>query len=172
MSQAAEYLHAFIGSEDGTITWWQMSIRGVLVFAVGILAVRLASSRAFGKWTPLDIIFAVSGGSNLGRAMTGSAPFLPTVIASLLLVALHAVLARASARWSWLSFLLKGGRIQLVRDGRVDEAAMRRAGRGQGDLKMALRAQGHSDLSRVDCAYLERNGDISVLTYQDPPSGP
>lgn len=167
-----ETLHAVIGYEDGTITWWQMSIRGVLVFAVGILAVRLASSRAFGKWTPLDIIFAVIVGSNLGRAMTGSAPFLPTVIASLLLVGLHALLARASARWSWLSFLLKGGRIQLVRDGQIDEAALRRAGLGQGDLDMALRAQGHSDLSRVDCAYLERNGDMSVLARREDPPEP
>ena len=167
-----ETLHAVIGYEDGTITWWQMSIRGVLVFAVGILAVRLASSRAFGKWTPLDIIFAVIVGSNLGRAMTGSAAFLPTVIASLLLVGLHALLARASARWSWLSFLLKGGRIQLVRDGQIDEAAMRRAGLGQGDLDMALRAQGHSDLSRVDCAYLERNGDMSVLARREAPPEP
>ncbi len=167
-----ETLHAVIGYEDGTITWWQMSIRGVLVFAVGILAVRLASSRAFGKWTPLDIIFAVIVGSNLGRAMNGSAPFLPTVIASLLLVGLHALLARASARWSWLSFLLKGGRIQLVRDGQIDEAAMRRAGLGQGDLDMALRAQGHSDLSRVDCAYLERNGDMSVLARREDPPEP
>ena len=167
MYEAADTLHALIGYEDGTITWWQMSIRGVLVFAVGILAVRLASSRAFGKWTPLDIIFAVIVGSNLGRAMTGSAPFLPTVIASLLLVALHALLARASARWSWLSFLVKGGRVQLVRDGRLDKDAMRHAGLGKGDLEMALRAQGHSDLSRVDCAYLERNGDISVLVRGD-----
>ena len=143
----------------------------MLVCAVCILAVRLASSRACGKWIQFDIIFSVIVGYNRGRAMTGSAPVLPTVIASLLLVALHALLARASARWSWLSFLLKGGRIQLVRDGQIDEAAMRRAGLGQGDLDMALRAQGHSDLSRVDCAYLERNGDMSVLARcEDPPA--
>lgn len=167
MSEADALLHVVIGSEDGTIAWWQMSIRGVLVFAVGILAVRLASSRAFGKWTPLDIIFAVIVGSNLGRAMTGSAPFVPTVIASLVLVALHAALARASAQWSWLSFLIKGGRVQLVQDGQMDEAAMRHAGIGKGDLEMALRAQGHSDLARVDCAYLERNGDMSVLARRE-----
>jgi len=167
LSQAAEYLHAFIGSEDGTITWWQMSIRGVLVFAVGILAVRLASSRAFGKWTPLDIIFAVIVGSNLGRAMTGSAPFLPTLIASLVLVAIHTILARTSARWGWLSFLVKGGRVQLVREGEQDKAAMRKAGVGDGDLHMALRTHGLEDLSSVQDAYLERNGDMTFIKRPD-----
>lgn len=75
-----ELLHTLIGSEDGTINWWQMSLRGMLIFAVGVLAARVAATRAFGKWSPLDIIFAVIVGSNLGRAMTGSAPFEATIV--------------------------------------------------------------------------------------------
>lgn len=167
MSEAADVLHALIGSQDGTITWWQMSIRGALIFAVGVFAVRVAASRAFGKWTPLDIIFAVIVGSNLSRAMTGSAPFLPTLIASLVLVAIHTVLARASARWDWLSFLVKGGRVQLVREGEPDKAAMRKAGVGDGDLHMALRTHGLEDLASVQDAYLERNGDMTFIKRPD-----
>ena len=167
MSDASELLHLVIGSEDGAISWWQMSIRGALIFAVGVLAVRVAASRAFGKWTPLDIIFAVIVGSNLSRAMTGSAPFMPTLIASLVLVAIHAVLALASPRWGWLSFLVKGGRVQLVRNGEPDTAAMRKAGIGEGDLNMALRTQGHADLSGVRSAFLERNGDMTFITDDD-----
>lgn len=162
-----EILHSLIGSDDGTISWWQMSIRGALIFAVGVFAVRVAASRAFGKWTPLDIIFAVIVGSNLSRAMTGSAPFLPTLIASLVLVAIHTILARASARWGWLSFLVKGGRVQLVREGEQDKAAMRKAGVGDGDLHMALRTHGLEDLSSVQDAYLERNGDMTFIKRPD-----
>ncbi|MEH6699313.1 MAG: YetF domain-containing protein [Brevundimonas sp.] len=167
MSEFMEILHSLIGSDDGTISWWQMSIRGALIFAVGVFAVRVAASRAFGKWTPLDIIFAVIVGSNLSRAMTGSAPFLPTLIASLVLVAIHTILARASARWGWLSFLVKGGRVQLVREGEQDKAAMRKAGVGDGDLHMALRTHGLEDLSSVQDAYLERNGDMTFIKRPD-----
>ena len=84
-------------------------------------------------------------------------------MATVLLVVLHGLLAMAAARWSWLSTLTKGASIPLVRDGQLDEAAMRRAGIGQGDLRMALRAAGHNDLERVRSASLERNGDISVI---------
>jgi uncharacterized membrane protein YcaP (DUF421 family) len=167
MSEFMEILHSLIGSDDGTISWWQMSIRGALIFAVGVFAVRVAASRAFGKWTPLDIIFAVIVGSNLSRGMTGSAPFLPTLIASLVLVAIHTILARASARWGWLSFLVKGGRVQLVREGEQDKAAMRKAGVGDGDLHMALRTHGLEDLSSVQDAYLERNGDMTFIKRPD-----
>lgn len=167
ISAGSELLHAVIGSEDGSINAWQMSIRGALIFAVGVLAVRVAASRAFGKWTPLDIIFAVIVGSNLSRAMTGSAPFLPTLAATVVLVVLHTLLARAAARWGWLSYLVKGGRVQLVREGAVDRAAMHRAGVGDGDLHMALRTHGLEDLNSVQDAYLERNGDMTFIPRKD-----
>lgn len=158
-----ETLHALIGSEDGAISWWQMTLRGLLVFMVGVLAARVAASRAFGKWSPLDIIFAVIVGSNLGRAMTGSAPFVATRVATVALVGVHTALARGAARWPWLSFLVKGGRVRLVGNGAIDERAMHDAGIGEGDLRMALRSQGRADLAGVRRAYLERNGDITFL---------
>ncbi|WP_162998066.1 DUF421 domain-containing protein [Brevundimonas lutea] len=129
----------------------------------GVLIVRFAATRAFGKWSALDIILAVIVGSNLIRALTGSAPFLPTVIAILLLVLLHGLPATAAARWVWLSTLTKGASVVLVKDGEPDEAAMKGAGIGQGDLRMALRAAGHADLTTVKSAALERNGDISLI---------
>ena len=158
-----DLFHTLIGLQGETISWWQMSLRGLLIFAVGVLAARVAATRAFGKWSPLDIIFAVIVGSNLGRAMTGSAPFVATIAATLALVAVHTALARAAARWAWLSFLVKGGRVCLVRDGRRDEDAMRAAGIGDGDLNMALRTHGHADLSEIQHAFLERNGDITLI---------
>ncbi|MEH6664479.1 MAG: YetF domain-containing protein [Brevundimonas sp.] len=158
-----ETLHAFIGTEGQDIGALQMAVRAVLIFVLGVLIVRFAATRAFGKWSALDIILAVIVGSNLSRALTGSAPFLPTVIATVLLVVLHGLLAMAAARWSWLSTLTKGSSITLVRDGRIDEAAMRRSGIGKGDLRMALRAAGHNDLKSIKSASLERNGDISVI---------
>ena len=77
-----ETLHALIGSQGDDITWWQMSLRAALIFLLGMLMVRFAATRAFGKWSALDIILAVVVGSNLSRAMTGSAPFLPTIVAT------------------------------------------------------------------------------------------
>jgi uncharacterized membrane protein YcaP (DUF421 family) len=159
-----ETLHAFIGSEGQDIGWLQMSLRAALIFLLGVLIVRFAATRAFGKWSALDIILAVIVGSNLSRALTGSAPFLPTLIATVLLVILHGLLAMAAARWSWLSTLTKGSSVWLVKDGEMDEAAMRRAGIGEGDLRMALRAAGHNDLASVKAASLERNGDINVIS--------
>ena len=157
-------LHALIGTHGQDINGWQMSLRACLVFLIGVLMVRFAATRAFGKWSALDIILAVVVGSILGRAMTGNAPFLPTLVATCVLLALHDLLIRASARWSWLSLITKGRSILLVDDGQPLKAAMRRSGIGERDLQVALRSAGHSGLEDVRSVTLERNGDITVVS--------
>ena len=134
--------HTLIGEGSGDIGALQMSLRAALVFAVGLLAVRLAATRAFGKWGALDIIFAVVIGSNLSRTLTGGAPFVPTLCATLVLVALHALLARAATRWEVFGRIAKGVNVCLIRDGEVDEKALRRHGLGMGDLSAAIRSAG------------------------------
>lgn len=157
------FLHELIGAQGQAISLVQMSLRAVLIFVIGLLIVRFAAARAFGKWSALDIVLAVIVGSNLSRAITGGAPFLPTLAATILLVLLHGLLARASARWSWLSAVIKGRPVILARDGVLDEAAMKKAGLGEGDLRMALRAAGYDDVSEIRSASLERNGDITII---------
>lgn len=155
--------HALIGSQGDAISWAQMSLRAILIFAIGLAIMRFAAARAFGKWTALDIILAVIVGSNLSRALTGSAPFWPTVIATLVIVALHGALSHAVVRWPVLSQALKGRAVCLVEAGALNDQALRRHGIGEGDLRMALRARGVAEIGDVETVYLERNGDISVI---------
>lgn len=159
-----EQLHALIGTQGQDISAGQMALRAILIFLLGVIIVRFAATRAFGKSSPLDIIFAVVVGSNLSRAMTGSAPFIPTLVATIVLVALHGLLAKASAKWSWLSALTKGRSVVLVQDGVINRERMRRAGIGEGDLRMALRSEGHEGLEEVHTLSLERNGDITIIS--------
>ena len=107
----------------GHVTWIQESGRAILLFAYGLAAVRLAGRRVFGKWAALDIIVSVIVGSNLSRALTGSAPLFGTIAATTVLLALHWVLAQGTARWKGLSRLLEGSPIRLARDGQVDAGA-------------------------------------------------
>jgi uncharacterized membrane protein YcaP (DUF421 family) len=156
-------LHDMIGTEGAGITWLQMSFRGALIFLTGLLLVRLAGKRLFGKWGAVDTVVAVMIGSNLSRAMTGSAPFGPTLCATAILLLLHAFFIYASVFIPLLSPLVKGKAIPLVRDGVADRATMRRHGIGTGDLEEALRCHGIADLAEVGQACLERNGSISVI---------
>lgn len=154
---------AVFGIREDELSWAQMCARAAIVFVFGVALVRIASKRVFGKWGALDIIVSVMIGSNLSRALTGSAPLVPTMAASLLLVFLHAGLSFVAARASFLGYFVKGEASRLVCDGAIDEKAMRRHGLGRRDLDEALRCAGVDDVSKVSSAWLERNGSISVV---------
>ena len=162
-SQAGEWLHAVVGREGEAISWWQMCARATLMFAYGILLLRLAGTRIFGKSVPLDIVMSVIIGSNLSRTLTGNAPVVEVMIATAWLLALHWALAQVAHRYRWFSNLVKGKPHVLVKDGAIDWGAMRHEGIGTRDLETALRDEGVDGPEEVERATLERDGSISVV---------
>ena len=155
--------YALIGPENGEASWWQLSVRAVILFALGVVYIRIAGRRTFSKATPLDIIVAIIIGSNLSRAMTGKAPFLAALAATLVLALLHRLVAMATLRWSWLASLMKVHPTVLVRDGLVDSNALRRHGLSYEDLLEGLRLEQVGDPADVVRATLEGGGRISVI---------
>ena len=153
---------AVVGVDEGPITWWQMTIRVLFLFLYGVMLIRIAGPRVFGGSAVLDLILAVLIGSNLSRASTGNAPMFPTMAATAAVVFVHWLLARLAFRYNWISWLVKGHRVQLVRRGDIDWAAMRSNAIGRGDLLDAAREAGISKVEEIEEASLERNGKFSV----------
>jgi uncharacterized membrane protein YcaP (DUF421 family) len=146
------------------LTWWQECAQAVLLFAYGLLLVRLAGRRVFGKWTALDIIVSIIVGSNLSRALTGSAPLVGTMVATALLMLIHWILASAAARSDRLSAIVEGRAIELARGGgpvRRDEL-LRHSVSGA-DLHEALRQAGVERASDAKLVSLEPSGKITVV---------
>jgi uncharacterized membrane protein YcaP (DUF421 family) len=145
------------------LLWWQECARAVLIFAYGLILVRVAGRRLFGKWSALDIIVSIIIGSNLSRALTGNAPLWGTLAATTLLVGLHWVLAQAAARSPRLSRVLEGHGIKLAIEGTADRAAFLREAVSEKDLHEALRQSGVEDVSQTRLVTLEPSGSITVL---------
>ncbi len=147
----------------GQVSWLQECARAALIFVYGLALVRIAGRRVFGKWAALDIIVSIIVGSNLSRALTGSAALWGTLAATTLLMGLHWVLAHAAARSSRLSRLLEGRSIRLGERGHLDEQALTRHAVSEADLREALRSAGLEDASGARLVVLEPSGKIVVL---------
>jgi uncharacterized membrane protein YcaP (DUF421 family) len=147
----------------GEITWVQECARAVVIFLYGLVLVRLAGRRVFGKWSALDIVVSIIIGSNLSRALTGSAALWGTLAATTLLMAMHWVLAHAAARSALLSHVLEGRPVGLGARGQIHEAGRLRHAVSDADLNEALRAAGLDELSGARLIVLEPSGKISVL---------
>jgi uncharacterized membrane protein YcaP (DUF421 family) len=145
------------------LTWWQECNRAVLIFIYGLILLRVAGRRMFGRWSALDIVGSIIVGSNLSRALTGNAPFWGTLAATTFLVMLHWVLAHLVARSPRLSRLVEGHGVKLAVDGQLDRRSVLRAAVSEKDLNEALRASGVQDLSKTRLVTLEPSGKITVL---------
>lgn len=158
-----ETLRQLIGPDDGHASALQLCARAAILFAYGVACIRIAGRKTFSQASPLDIVVALVVGSNISRAMTGHAPFVATLAATLVLVALHRVLAMLTLRWSPLAGLVKARPTRLVVEGAPDEAAMRRHGISREDLLESLRLAQIERLEDVRLATLEGGGKISVI---------
>lgn len=164
------WFRELIGPDQGADTR-QLCVRAVLLFIFGILCIRIAGRRTFAQYSPLDIIVALIAGSNISRMMTGKADVFPAGSATLVLVVLHRLLAMATMRWGVLAWLVKARPVQLVKDGKVDAHALRRANLSEGDLHEAIRMEQAEQPSDVKLAMLEGSGKVSVV-HRKPRSGP
>lgn len=155
-------LQALFG-ETGHIGWLQECARAVVIFVYGLVIIRLAGRRVFGKWAALDIIVSIIAGSSLSRALTGGADLFGTLAATSLLMVLHWVLARFVAVSPRLSRLIEGAPLTIAEAGAADAGRLVRHAVSDADLTEALHAAGLEDMSGARLVVLEPSGKISVL---------
>ena len=158
-----------LGREAGGLTFLQISLRGVVVFAAALVIVRCGDRRFLSQKTAFDAVLGFILASMLARAVNGTAAFFPTLGAGFVLVVLHRVLAYWSRRSHAFGLLIKGRSDVIVRDGTLDEIAARRNRLSEHDVLEDLRLNGSVAETRdVVLAVLERNGHISVVRRTTP----
>jgi len=150
--------------EAKDLTFVETSLRGILTFVAALLMVRLADRRFLAKHTAFDAILAFILASMLARAVNGSSAFFPTLGCGFVLVGLHRFLAHCGRVSHRFGFLVKGDFERLIENGRVNEHALSKNNLTRDDLTEGLRLSGNvEDPKLVKAAYLERNGQISVV---------
>lgn len=159
-----------LGLDVSDVSAVQMALRTILIYAATLAIVRLGSKRFLSQATAFDAIVAIMLGSIMSRAINGSAPFLPTVAAGVILVGLHWLIAAIAFSSDWFGTLVKGTPVLLIKDGRLNEQGMRGSSVSHRDLEEALRIESHvTERESVKLAYLERNGGISVIPSKPAP---
>jgi uncharacterized membrane protein YcaP (DUF421 family) len=164
MESLWSFISGALGLEQDSLAVWQMALRAVVVYKLGLVLVRLGEKRFIGKFSAFDVIMGIMIGSIISRAITTPEGFIGTLTAALVLIGMHygfAVIAFHSDRFG---DLVKGNDRTLIVDGEIQWDAMRRGHISEKDLKSALRENaGMDDVGRVKQARLERTGNISAI---------
>ena len=159
-----------IGTDPKSFDTLQVSLRAIVIYLGGLAILRIGENRFLGKFTAFDIILGFVLGGILSRAINGSGPLFPTLIATTLLVSLHFLLAKTAFHSRRFGTVVKGMPELLVKDGEVVWEGMRRKSLSERDLEEALRLKASlENCDLVKEARFERNGDISVIRMKSEP---
>jgi len=151
-----------------SVPWWEIVLRGTVVFVVLMVLIRLSGKRTVGQFTPFDLLVLVLLGDAVqGSMLAGDQSLQGGLLLALTLLACNRIVAFATARSRPLEFLVEGRADILVRNGDVDHRALRRADMTLDDLQEAMRENDCVAIRDVRLALLEKDGSITILKRRD-----
>jgi uncharacterized membrane protein YcaP (DUF421 family) len=146
-----------------TRPWWEIIARAAIIYGGLFLVLRLFGKRQLGEFTPFDFIFLLLLSDSVSRALVGGdRSLIAAFLALVTLMALNLAMTYVTTRFHLAERLLEGRPQFLVREGKVDYAALRREGISKNDLLAALRKNGCESPNEADWVVLETTGTMTV----------
>jgi uncharacterized membrane protein YcaP (DUF421 family) len=146
------------------IPWWELIVRGVIVYAFLLLLLRLSGKRQVGQLAPFDLVLLLVLSNAVQNSMNGGDnSLLGGLISATTLIILNFSLGYISYRSKRVEALIEGRPQLLIHNGVLFEDVMRRAQLTHHELNAALRLAGCAAIEEVHSALLENNGVISVV---------
>lgn len=142
----------------------QMSSRGVVMFFIALILIRISGRRSFGVRSPLDNIITISLGAVMSRAIVGASDFVPVVVCCFVIVLLHRLIGWLIANCKPFGRFIEGEKILLFEDGVFKKENMKKALVCQEDLMQGVRKSAMTeDMDKIEKVFMERNGEISAI---------
>ncbi len=165
MHQFRDIIESALGlsADPRNLNWGQLSLRAFIIFFAMLAMIRIGGRRFLAKKNPFDVLLAFLIASLMARAINGSASFFGTLATGFFIAGLYRLLAIAACHFKVAERFLKGEPTPIIRNGRVNEVALRRNHISKEDLEEDLRLNASvTELEQVHLAQVERNGEISV----------
>ena len=146
------------------LPWWELLLRGLIVYVFLLFLIRLTGRRQAGMMTPFDFILLLILSNTVQNAMNGGDNSLGGgLFLAATLIAINWIMLLLSRHFRLVHWMLVGRPVFLVRDGAVQERVMQRERISHHELMLAMRAVGLTNIEQAKDVILETNGTISVI---------
>src|SRR5213082_3395958 len=153
-----------LGAQPKDLTFFQISLRGIIVFLATLAMIRIGHKRSLARKTAFDAVLIVILASVLSRVINGGSAFFATIGGSVVIVLVHRFFALIAYHSHWFGCLLKGRPEMIVEDGNLILGTMRQNHISEHDLEEDLRLDAEMEnTAKVKIARVERSGDISFI---------
>jgi uncharacterized membrane protein YcaP (DUF421 family) len=148
-------------------------VRGSAVYLSLVVLFRIVLKRQAGSLALTDVMLVVLISECASPALSAEAKSVPNgLVAVAALLFWNYVLDRLAYHWPWLQRLLEPRPLQLVKDGKLVRENMDAESITDEELEAQLREHGIDDVSKVKAAYIESEGNVSVIPKDDHKPSP
>ena len=155
-----------------SVPWWEIVLRGIIVYVFLILLLRITGKRQVGQLAPFDLVLLLVLSNSVQNSMNaGDNSLIGGLISATTLVGLNYLVGMATYRSKKLEAMIEGRPQVIVHNGKLFEDVMSRSQLTHHELNAAIRRAGCSSIDKVQLAVLENNGAISVVALQGAKDG-
>jgi uncharacterized membrane protein YcaP (DUF421 family) len=150
------------------VPWWELIVRGVVVYAFLLALLRITGKRQVGQLAPFDLVLLLVLANAVQNSMNaGDNSLVGGLITAATLISLNYLVSLVTHRNKKLEAIIEGRPQILIHNGELFEEVMAKAQLTHHELNAALRRAGASSVAEVHSAILENNGAISVVASKN-----
>ncbi len=140
-------------------------VRTLILYILVVFALRIMGKRQIGELQPSELVVAIMISDLATIPMSDtSIPLLFGIAPIFTLVLCEMAVSFMCMKSQSMRSVLTGTPAYIIKDGKIDQNEMKKARYSLSDLLEELRMMDVFDIATVDCAVLETNGKISVIT--------
>ncbi len=147
-----------------------IALKSIAVYVFIVAAIRVFGKKEFAQLSVVDVVFILLISNSVQTAMVGDDTSLSGgLVAALALFAMNYVFKRLSLGSQSISNVIDGEPVLLIYNGEIRPNALKEASISLEQLKAVVREHGVEEISDVNLAIFEVDGNISVLSdnYQN-----
>lgn len=139
--------------------------RTLILYIVVVIAMRIMGKRQIGQLQPFELVIAIMVSELASVPMQNTEiPLLYGIVPILTLLASQLLLSLISLKSLKLRRVICGKPGILIKNGKIDEKALEKELYTVNDLLEQLRIKGFANISDVEFALLETNGQLSIIS--------
>lgn len=151
---------------DISVPWWELVVRGLVVYVFLILLLRLTGKRQIGQLSPFDLVLLLILSDAVQNSMTaGDESLIGGLIIATTLVVANYVVSLITFKSKRLEAIIEGRPQVIIHEGKLFDDVMNDAKLTRQELDSTLRQAGYFEIKDVKLAILENNGSLTAQGY-------
>ncbi len=139
-------------------------IRTIILYIIVIISLRLMGKRQIGEMQPGELVITILISECAAAPIQDlNRPIINGIIAIFVLVILELLISAIALKWPFARRAIDGHPLVIIRDGIIDQKALKNLRLSVNDLMEELRIQGYFFVQDIAFAIVETNGQLSVM---------